>query len=324
VRHKLGENTILFPMRPWFPAILFVLLVAAPSLCRAVCVGDCPPLNDVVSVSELITGVNIALENRALSACPSFDANRNGAVAVNELIQAVSSALNGCPPTAATPTPTATTVPSETPTPDVPPTPTATPTLARGALVVFRGIAAADDRIYPPDRFENGVPVYELPQGRFFRIIIEAAFGASGRAPGNLTFIGGDPPDLQVQASRDLGDGNPQVCDGVIPDGGVPGVDPPLFDSTPSSIAALNDFGCRFPDGEGDLVGRGCADSGCVLFEDGLRGCVDPRTQVQFCSRPISVAESFPEGETVLSMRVLDIAGTPGPVVRMIIRVAAE
>jgi hypothetical protein len=299
-----------------FAALLFLLAVG-PGVSAAACVGDCPPANNAVSIGELITGVNIALDNRPVSACPSFDANANGAVGVNELIQGVNNALNGCPPGS----PTATSIPTETATPGAA---TLTPTLASGPVIVFRGIAAADDFIYPPTRFENGIPVYELPQGRFFRVIIEAAFGTSGRPPGLATFRDGAAPDLQVQASRALGDGNPQVCDGVQPDLGIPAVEPPRFDADGASLAALNDFGCRFPDGEGKLLGRGCADSGCVLFEDGLRGCVDNRTQAQFCSRSISIAESFPDGETVLSMRVLDIRGAPGPVERMIIRVGPQ
>ena len=59
------------------------------------CPGDCDGLG-TVSIGELITGVLIALQQRPLSACMSFDINGNGVVAVNELIQAVGKALNGC------------------------------------------------------------------------------------------------------------------------------------------------------------------------------------------------------------------------------------
>ena len=59
------------------------------------CVGDC---NDdgVVAVNELISGVNIALGNSAVSTCPSFDTNGDEMVAINELIAGVNSLLNGC------------------------------------------------------------------------------------------------------------------------------------------------------------------------------------------------------------------------------------
>lgn len=61
----------------------------------ASCVGDCNG-DGVVTVNEIIIGVNIALGNQTLDQCPSFDANGNGAVTVDELIKAVNNALNGC------------------------------------------------------------------------------------------------------------------------------------------------------------------------------------------------------------------------------------
>ncbi len=61
------------------------------------CVGDCDGSGDV-AVTELISGVNIALGNLDLGTCPSFDANQDGEVTVNELLQAVNATLNGCPP----------------------------------------------------------------------------------------------------------------------------------------------------------------------------------------------------------------------------------
>jgi len=67
---------------------------AAPA---QVCVGDC---NDdgMVAINELIIGVNIALGATPLSECPSFDADGNSEVGINELITAVGNALNGCMP----------------------------------------------------------------------------------------------------------------------------------------------------------------------------------------------------------------------------------
>jgi hypothetical protein len=60
------------------------------------CVGDCDG-NGVVTVSDLITGVNIALGNLPLANCPAFDPDGSGMVTVGELIQGVNNALNGCP-----------------------------------------------------------------------------------------------------------------------------------------------------------------------------------------------------------------------------------
>ncbi len=73
----------------------------------APCVGDCD--GDLqVSISELILGVNIALGNTMLSACPTFDRNGDGQVSIDELIGAVNAALNGCIPPVVLPTAMAT------------------------------------------------------------------------------------------------------------------------------------------------------------------------------------------------------------------------
>jgi hypothetical protein len=62
-----------------------------------VCVGDC---NDdrMVIINELVLGVNIALDLQSVDACPAFDPNHSGTVTINELIQGVLNALEGCPP----------------------------------------------------------------------------------------------------------------------------------------------------------------------------------------------------------------------------------
>jgi hypothetical protein len=59
------------------------------------CVGDCNS-DSVVTVSELIIGVNIALGRQLLSQCPKFDSSNDGAVEVDELVLAVNNALAGC------------------------------------------------------------------------------------------------------------------------------------------------------------------------------------------------------------------------------------
>jgi hypothetical protein len=78
------------------------------------CIGDCST-NGEVTVDELITGVNIALGNTALSQCPVFDGNGDERVTVDELITAVNNALSGCP-AVPTPTPSATPIDMRTPT----------------------------------------------------------------------------------------------------------------------------------------------------------------------------------------------------------------
>jgi hypothetical protein len=59
------------------------------------CVGDCDGDGEV-EINELISGVNIALGNQALTVCPAFDGNGSGDVSIGELITAVSNSLNGC------------------------------------------------------------------------------------------------------------------------------------------------------------------------------------------------------------------------------------
>jgi hypothetical protein len=65
------------------------------------CPGDCNA-DAVVSVDELVRGVRGAL---GAPFCVAFDLDRDGHVAVNELVAAVAAALAGCP-MAPTPTPT--------------------------------------------------------------------------------------------------------------------------------------------------------------------------------------------------------------------------
>ena len=59
------------------------------------CAGDCDG-NGTVAISELITGVTIALGSQPLDRCPAFDSSGNSGVEINELIAAVSNALDGC------------------------------------------------------------------------------------------------------------------------------------------------------------------------------------------------------------------------------------
>lgn len=59
------------------------------------CVGDC---NDdgQISVAEIVTGVNIALQRLPLDRCVAFDLDGNGTVSISELILAVNASLFGC------------------------------------------------------------------------------------------------------------------------------------------------------------------------------------------------------------------------------------
>ncbi len=62
---------------------------------RTRCPGDCD--GDVnVHVAELVTGVAIALGERPMAACQSFDQDGDGSTRVDEMVAAVRAALGGC------------------------------------------------------------------------------------------------------------------------------------------------------------------------------------------------------------------------------------
>jgi len=310
--------------RPLAVVILTAVLAGA-GVAQAQCEGDCNG-DGSVGINELILAVNIALGSGAPADCPGLDTGGDDAVGITELIRAVNNALVGC--TAVDPTAT----PTETV-----PEPTATPLPAVGPEIVLMGITAADDALVAPTSNEDGIPVYELPLGKSFHIVVEAGAGSSNISPAADTFNTDGPPSFQIQSTRALGNGSTEVCDGEAPiPGGVPAVSPPSFAPTQVIEDALNDFGCRFQNG-GDGVdpttsGRACTNvSACVRFEDGTFGCVSPSASLQYCSNVITVNEEFPVGDTLLSMRVLEDAKEarraldrepfPGPVAQMIVRV---
>lgn len=81
---------------------------ATPGGCTA-CVGDCL-CDGMVTVDELLTMVNIALDNARVEVCPAGDPSGEGLITVDEILLAVNNALNGCP-LAPTTTPTLTQTP---------------------------------------------------------------------------------------------------------------------------------------------------------------------------------------------------------------------
>lgn len=94
----------------WLALACTALMVAQPALANAArangapaariiivpaCDGDCDG-DGLVSIAELVTGVNIAQGQLDAAACPAADTDANGAVAIAELIAAVRSALADC------------------------------------------------------------------------------------------------------------------------------------------------------------------------------------------------------------------------------------
>jgi hypothetical protein len=112
------------------------------------------------------------------------------------------------------------------------------------------------------------------------------------------------------------------VCDdGMENPGGVPAVNPPRFDDSIEVREVMNDLGCRFIDGSGFPSARGCGDQACIRSESGEFGCYSPDAKLQFCGF-MAAATAFPSGDTLVSLRVLDVDGVAGPVDSLIVRIA--
>jgi hypothetical protein len=119
-------------------------------------------------------------------------------------------------------------------------------------------------------------------------------------------------PDLEIEVNRPLGDGSAAVCDARRPTiGGVPAIDPASFAETPKVTAALNDFSCRF---ETFIESAGA----CTVKKTGDFTFVKPDTNVQFCM-VVAKAWAFSDGQTVVSVRLRDVDGHPGPVSHFIV-----
>lgn len=200
-------------------------------------------------------------------------------------------------------------------------TPTPTP---EGPTITFLGLTAADDELISPSRMtEEGVPVYVRPFGSGFSLVVEAKAGPSGAAVGDSSYdesLDG-LPDLQIEASRALGNGSHTVCDDpqTMP-GGVPAIAPVDFDPNRSNIDTINDLACRFVDGSGAPIARTNSADSCVAFSTGDYAFVDPASEAQFCGF-MSAPLAFPSGETTITVRVRDVDGNVGPERQIILAV---
>jgi hypothetical protein len=165
-------------------------------------------------------------------------------------------------------------------------------------------------------------PVYQPPFGHGFSIVVEAKPGASHATAGNSTYNPGGTPDLQIEVTQPLGDGSAAVCDNMMPMlGGVPATNPPDFGDDPGVADRLNDLGCRFIGGAGEMTGHPCDDSSaCVLGIDGQHHCAAGDSSIQFCGS-ISQNLEFPSGDTLVTARVRDVRGNLGPPQQLIVRV---
>jgi len=236
----------------------------------------------------------------------------------------------GTPTPSASPTRTPTRpspTPTRTPTRTATPTITPTPTPAIGPVVTFFGLTWPDGTsMTVSGRSEDGTAIYSSPSGSQFQIVVEGEPGPSGLDLGNCTYqlVCGSPatinelPDLQIEASKPLGNGSSAVCDrprAVPTPGGVQGVPPGTFDPT-----VVNDFACRFLNGSDQPIGRVNASAeGCVKDLYGTLGFADSASKIQFCGQ-ITPYELF-TGDTLLTVRLRDIAGNVGVPTQIIVRV---
>jgi hypothetical protein len=222
-------------------------------------------------------------------------------------------------------TPTAT-VPQATPTVTRTrtntPIPSPTSDVPIGPNITHLGLATASDLIIAPSgEFVDGVPVYTRPFGSGFSIIVESAPGFSGRPVAVSTYSPFGSADLQIQVTRPLGNGSAAVCDNEPPFiGGVPAINPPAFSLMEDAVAVMNDLSCRFVDGSGRTIGRNCVGDPCLMQPSGQFGCDNEDSTNQFCGL-VSQNLAFPNGDTLLSVRVRDILGNFGPVSQVIVRI---
>lgn len=160
-------------------------------------------------------------------------------------------------------------------------------------------------------------------------IVIEARRGNNNRNPGTsfpVSFYTNDPPaeapSLQIEVNRPLGVppkvGSLDVCDTGMPPpagigGGIPAIDPPNFDYNQFNYNAWNDYACRF-------TFTISSTDACSRNGNGVFAFLGSGTRVQYCYNSDLVA-SFPLGDTIMTVRVLDTSGVPGPEAKIIVRV---
>jgi hypothetical protein len=223
----------------------------------------------------------------------------------------------------------------ETPVPTVPPsTPTPVPSAspiptrasakhvkarkgeAIGPIVTFFGAARADGSMVQPKEVDKrGIPTYLSAGGSGFMLVVEAKPGLSNLEPALRVFayVQDDPksrPDLEIEADRNMGDGSKAVCDRTRPKiGGIPGINPPSFAETQRVSDAINDLACRF-----EVFTQ--SDSSCTVQKNGEYSFINKDSTAQFCMI-VARAWAFPPGKTLISVRVRDSEGNPGPVKRM-------
>ena len=189
---------------------------------------------------------------------------------------------------------------------------------------------------HTPSFDEAGRQIFERGQGRFI-LVVEAKRGSSNRNPGSCIGPDSGPPcpvpagappgfdparpDVHGMFDRNLGDGNPEVCDtGTPPEGGgIPGFPVErFFGPEPDITAAEQDLSCKFEN-------KGVTSSGdaCTRNVNGLPSFQGVGTVRQYCFQ-VPTASQFPPGDTVVAVQVRDDRGNLGPRKEIVIRVTGQ
>jgi hypothetical protein len=186
-----------------------------------------------------------------------------------------------------------------------------------GPDITHLGAARADGTAVPGG-LEGGIPTFTSSAGSGFIMVIEGKPGLGGHEVGRRVYahLKDDAtvrPDLEILVSRDLGDGSPVVCDRMKPNiGGIPGS--PKVDWSETQVVAdrINDLTCRFESFNE-------SDSSCTQTASGDFSFISQDTTQQFCMI-VAKAWAFPEGDTLVTVRLRDMKGNPGPAKQMRVR----
>lgn len=187
-----------------------------------------------------------------------------------------------------------------------------------GPVVTHLGLARADGTKIDPKGTRGGMDIYENAIGSGFILIVEGKPGISNLETGRRINAYDEEdhrsrPDLEIQVDKQLGDGSKVVCDKRRPGiGGVPAINPPSFAETREIADTLNDLSCRF-----EVFIESA--SACTVTKTGDFSFLSQDSKVQFCMI-VARAWNFQLGDTVISVRLRDKEGNPGPVKKMILR----
>jgi hypothetical protein len=181
-------------------------------------------------------------------------------------------------------------------------------------------VARADgQQTEPVGKSPEGYPIFRNPVGSGFLVVVEGKPGLGNAEVGRSIFKYDpkDPaqrPDLEIETNRPLGDGSVAVCDARPPKiGGIPAINPPSFADSAQISATLNDLSCRFE----TFIDSSAS---CTVKKNGDFSFVESKgSSVQFCMI-VARAWNFPDGDTLVSVRLRDVDGEPGPVAHFIVR----